>query len=133
MLGDPELEERQRRFNEWRVWVLETLHRQIPFRLVCLPEQAFDAQLRRIKSVRLRQRLLVRAATFDRGACSLCQAIILIPPLAMPAEPLRLCLPCAKRNLRAGDLLFVDPDPDTPPAPRMKPARKRRPRAPDGR
>jgi hypothetical protein len=133
MLGDPELEERQRRWNEWRLWVLETLHRQIPYRVVGIAEGAFMVRVRRLKSVRVRNRLLSSAATYDRGTCSLCSAIILIPPFTMPAEPLRVCLQCAKRNLRGGDLLFVDPTPDAPPPHRMKLARKRRPRTLDGR
>src|SRR6266446_6069099 len=128
MLGDPELEERQRRWNEWRLWVLETLHRQIPYRIVCIAEEAFTARVRRLKSTRLRQRLLLRIATHDRGTCSLCETSILIPPFTMPTEPLRVCLACARRSLQGGDLLFVDPTPDAPPPHRMKPARKRRPR-----
>jgi hypothetical protein len=112
--GDPELEERQRRWNEWRLWVMESLHRKLPYRVVCIAEGAFLVRVRRLKSVRVRDRLLSSIASYDRGTCSLCQAIILIPPFAMPAEPLRICLACAKRNLRAADILFVDPNPDAP-------------------
>lgn len=127
MLGDPELEERQRRFNEFRVWHLETLHRAIPFRVVCATEAGLASHLRRAKTARLRRHMLHVAATLLHGTCAICATPILYPETAMPCEPLKVCTPCARANVAAGDLLFWDSERPT------KKARKRRPRGPDGR
>jgi hypothetical protein len=123
MLGDPELEERQRR----RVWHLETLHRALPFRMVCSTEAGLAVHMRKAKTARVRRRMLHIAATMLHGTCAVCATPILYPETAMPCEPLKICVDCARANVAAGDLLFWDSE-----RPQKK-ARKRRQRVGDGR